>query len=104
MTDSEFIFNYIYLLYYECFKTNPNRVGSYTDSPDLIKIKKATTNPINKNDNRCFQYTVTVALNHKEIKKYLQKITKTKTFKDKYSWKGIKLPSERNHWKKIEKK
>ena len=48
MKGSEFVFNYIYLLYYECFKTYPNRDGSYKDSPDLIKIKKATTNPINK--------------------------------------------------------
>ena len=103
MKGSEFVLDYIYLLYYECFKTNPNRDGSYIDSPDLIKIKKATTNPINKNDSRYFQYTITVVLNYKEIKKYLQKITKIKTFKEKYNWKGINFPSERNHWKKIEK-
>ena len=40
------------------------------DSPDWVKNKKATINPINKIDNKCFQYTVTVALNHVEIKKY----------------------------------
>ena len=28
-------------------------------------------NPINKADNGCFQYNVTVTLNHKEIKKDL---------------------------------
>ena len=29
----------------------------------------ATINPINKKDNKCFQYAVTVALNHEEMKK-----------------------------------
>ena len=38
--------------------------------------KKATINPGNNKDNKCFQYAVTVALNHKEIKKDPQRITK----------------------------
>ena len=41
---------------------NPNRVGSYIDSPDWIKNKKATINPINKKDSKCFQYVVAVEL------------------------------------------
>ena len=36
--------------------------------------------PINKIDNKCFQYVVTVALNYDEIKRDLQNITKIKTF------------------------
>ena len=59
----------VQLLYYKCYKTNPNRGGSYIDSSDWIKNKKATIYPINKKDNKCFQYAVTVALNYKEIKK-----------------------------------
>ena len=70
MKGSEFVFNYVQLLYYKFHKINPNRGGSYMDSPDWVKNKKATVNPINKIDNKCFQYTVTVALNHVEIKKY----------------------------------
>ena len=46
--DSEFAFDYVRLLYYKCHKINPNRGGSYRDSPDCIKNKKATINPINK--------------------------------------------------------
>ena len=34
-----------------------------------MKIKKATINPINKKDSKCFQYAITVALNHEEIRK-----------------------------------
>ena len=38
----------------------------YIDSPKWLKNKKAT-NPIHNGDN-CFQYALTVALNHKQIK------------------------------------
>ena len=38
----------IHLLYYECHKINPNRGGSYMDSPDGIKNKIAPINPVNK--------------------------------------------------------
>ena len=69
MKGSGFVFNYVPLLYYECHKINPNRGGSYIHSPDWIKNKKTTINPISKKDNKCFQYSVTVALKHEEIKK-----------------------------------
>ena len=42
------------------------------DSPDQIKIKKATTSPINKKGGKSFQYAVTVALNHEQIGKKLK--------------------------------
>ena len=45
----------------ECHRINPNRVGSYIDSPDSTK-KSKNTNRINKNNNKCFQYSV--ALKH----------------------------------------
>ena len=32
-------------------------------------------NPINNKHNQCFQYTVTVALNHEEIRKRFERIT-----------------------------
>ena len=34
MKGSDFIFNYVNLLYYKCHKVNPNHGGSYIDSPD----------------------------------------------------------------------
>ena len=54
---------------------NANRGGSHIDSPDWIKKQNK-----NKTDNKCFQYTVTVMLNHEEIKKDQQRITKTQPF------------------------
>ena len=90
-----------YLLYYKCHKINPNRGGSYIDSPDWIKNKK-TTNLINKKYN-CFQYTVTVVLNHEEIKTDPQRIKKIKPIINKCNWEGINSPSEKDDWKKFEK-
>ena len=40
MTDSEFVFDYVHLLYYKCHKINLNHCGSYINSPDWIKKKK----------------------------------------------------------------
>ena len=55
MRVNEFVFNYFQLLYYKFHKINLNRGGSYIDSSDWIKNKKASINPINKKDNKCFQ-------------------------------------------------
>ena len=104
MKGSEFVFDYVLLFYCKCHKINPNRGGSYIDSPDWIKNKKATANPINKKNNKCFQYPVTVVLNHEENKKDLLRITKIKPFTNKYNWEGINFPSEKDYLKKIEKK
>ena len=46
MKDSDFVFDYVNLLYYKCLKINPDRGGSYIDSPDRIKNKKGTINPM----------------------------------------------------------
>ena len=48
LASSEFVLVHVRLLYYECCKINQNRGGSFIDSPDWIKNKKTTINPINK--------------------------------------------------------
>ena len=57
MKGSEFVFNQVQLLYYNCDKINPNYGGSCINSPDWIKNKKATINYVKKG-NKLFQYTV----------------------------------------------
>ena len=69
-------FDYVHLLYYERYKINPSCSGSYIDSLNWIKNKNATVNLINKKEKKCFQYTVTVALNHKEKGKHSERIVK----------------------------
>ena len=41
MKDSDFNFDYVQLFYYKSHKINPNRRGSYIDSPNWIKNKKS---------------------------------------------------------------
>ena len=55
MKSSDFIFDCVHLFYYKCLKINLNRGGSFIDSPDWIKNKKTTINPVN-DDDKCFQY------------------------------------------------
>ena len=64
---------------------------------------KATINPINKKDNKYFQYAVTIVLSYEEIKKDPKGITTVKPFIKKYKWEGINFPSEKDDWKKFEK-
>ena len=59
------------------------------------KNKKATINPINKKDNKCFQYAATIALNHEQIEKHPERIAKIKPFISKYIWEKINFPSEK---------
>ena len=61
MRGSDFIFDSLQMLCYKCHKINFTHGGSYTDSPDLIKKKKATIN-LKTTDDKFFQYVVTVAL------------------------------------------
>ena len=75
MKGSSFIFERVDLLYYHLHNISLNGAGSYIDSPEWLKVKGATINPKNKN-NECFKYAITVALNHEKIGKNPQRITK----------------------------
>ena len=50
------------MMYYKCHKIKFRRGISYIDSPDWIKKEKALINP-KIEDDKYFQYAVTVALN-----------------------------------------
>ena len=101
MRGSEFEFDGVNFLYYDFNKTSINRGGSYIDSSKWLKDKKSTINPKN-NDDKCFQYAVTLALNLDKIKKDPQRVSKIKPFIEKYSWEDIDFPSTSKDWKKIE--
>ena len=69
-------------------------------SPKWLKNKRATINTKNDNNN-CFQYALTVALNHQKIKKDPQRISKIKPFINQYNWKDIDFLSHQKDWKKF---
>ena len=79
------------------------RGKSYIKSPEWIANKKATINPKNTKDNKFFQYSPTVALNHREIGKNPQRISNIKPHSDKYNWKDISFPTGIDDWKKFER-
>ena len=91
MKGSDFVFDCVHLL-------NLYLVGSYIDSPDCLKNKKETINPINKIDNKYLQYARALALNHEKIRKNPEIINtiSIKFFTDKYNWEGINYPPEKN--------
>ena len=75
MRETEFIFDSVDALYYDLNKISLSKDGSYIDSPEWLKNKKATINPKN-NDDKCFQYALTFALNYEQIKKILKEYQK----------------------------
>ena len=93
MKGSDFIFDSVQLLYCKCHIVNFKLGGSYIDSPDWIKEKKATMNPKNK-DNKCFQYAATVVLNYEEIKWNPERVLNIKPFLNKDNWEEMSYPSK----------
>ena len=101
MRGSEFVFDSVDLFHYNFHKISLNRGGSFKDSPKWLKNKKSIIIPKN-NDDKCFQYAITVALNHQNIKNNPERITKIKSFIDQYNWNEISFPVHRNDWTKFE--
>ena len=99
---SEFVFDCVDLLYYKLHKISLNRWGSFIDSLKWLKHKKAPINPKN-NDGKCFQYAITVALNHEQNKIHPESLTNIKSFINQYNWKEINLPSNKKGWNEFEK-
>ena len=98
---SYFEFDGVNFLYYDFNKTSINRGGSYIDSPKWLKEKKSTINPKN-NDDKSFQYAVTLVLNLNNIDNHPERVSKIKLFIEKYNWKDIDFPSTGKDWKKFE--
>ena len=67
-----------------------------------MKQKKVTINPKNKGD-ECLKYKEMVALIFEKIKWNPERFSNLKPFINKYKWKGINYPSEKNDWKAFEK-
>ena len=101
MTGSDFEFDGVNFLYYDFKKTSINRGGSYIDSPKWLKDKKSAINTKN-NDDKYFQYAVTLALNLDNIDDHPERVSEIKPFIEKYNWKDIDFPSTSKDWKKFE--
>ena len=94
MKGSEFVFDGVNALYYDLNKISLDRGGSHIKSPEWLSAKKATVNPQNKKDGKCFQCALTVALNYEIINNNHQRISEIEP--------EIDFPSTGKDWKKFE--
>ena len=100
MRGNEFVFDSVDLFHYNHHKRSFNRGGSYIDSPGQLRNKKATISPKN-NDDKCFQYAITAALNYKQIKSHAEGISSVRPFIYQYNWNEIDFPSHKKDWEKF---
>ena len=103
MKRSDLVFDSVDVLYYKLHKISLNRGGSYVDSPNWLKDKKATIIPKNKENDKCFQYAITAALNYQQINNHPERISKIEPFINKYNWKEINFPSHKEDWNNFQK-
>ena len=87
MKGSSYIFERIDLLEYHLHKISLNRGSSYIESPKWLHNKGVAINPQSTEDNKCFQYAITAALNYQNITNNCQRIFKLKPFINNYNWK-----------------
>ena len=101
MRGSDFVFDYAESLNYIFHMVDLKRSRSYIETPDWIKMKKTIIN-VENDDDKSFQYYVTVTLNYDEISKHHQRVNKFKPFVNKYDWSEINSPSHVGDWKKFQ--
>ena len=68
-----------------------------------MKNKGVTINPKNTKDNKCFQYAVTTALNHRNIDHHPERISKLRPFINNYNWKDIEFSPDKKDYIKFER-
>ena len=94
--ESKFIPDSVELLEYELHKINIIGAELYIPYPDWIASKKATINPKNEKDNKCFQWSILTGVNYNIIKeKELKKLLNFKRV-------DIDLSSHQRYWENFE--
>ena len=101
MKGSDFILNGVNYLFYDFNRVSISKGGSYIESPKWPKDKKCAGNQKN-NDNKCFQYVTTLALNFNKIDKNPQRISRIKPFIENYNWNDINFPATKKDWNRFE--
>ena len=92
---SNFVFEGVGLLSYHIHKTSLKRKS-------LEWVANAIINPKNVDD-RCFEYSIVVALHHKEFKNHPERILGNHLFSCDYNWQGIEFLTGIKEWKRFEK-
>ena len=100
--ESNFVFESVDLLPYHIHKASLRRRNSYVKCSEWLTNKRATINPNNKDD-KCFQYSITAALNHQNIENHPERTSNNGPFIDKYNWKDTEFPAGIKDWKKFKR-
>ena len=103
MRGNELVYDRINLLHYKLDKIGLNCGGSYIGSPEWLKNEKVTINSKN-NDDKCFRYAVSFALNCEKINNHPERISNMKPFINEYNWKEINFTSNKKDLNEFEKK
>ena len=98
---SNFVFESVDLLSNSFHKISLKRGKSYIKSPEQITNKRTTINPKNK-DKKCFQNSITVALNRQNIQNHPKRISNIKPFIDQYNSEDIDFLAGIKDLKKVE--
>ena len=70
---------------------NKSNKNTFVETPRCIRFKKAVLNP-RSNDNKSFQYPITLSLYHKEIGNNFDRITKIEPYINNLNWNNINFP------------
>ena len=97
---SDFKFESVELLNCHLYKISLRRGKSYIKSPEWLKNKRATINSKNDDDD-CFQYAATVALNHQNIENHLERISNIKPFINQCNWKDMDIKAHQKYRKEF---
>ena len=82
-------------------KDNDHTINTFVETPMCIKSKKAVLNP-KDNDNKSFQYSITLSLYYKEIGNNFNRITKIKPSINNFNWNTINFPPTQQNYKSFE--
>ena len=92
LANSRFLFDEVLFLDVNFHRLDLTRGSSYIPLPSCIVSKKAVINPKTENDEECFKWAVTAALNHKEIGKNPQHISNIMRYVNNYNWSRLEFP------------
>ena len=72
------------------------------DLKEWLKPKKAILNPLNKDDNKSFQYSITLSLHHKDIGSNPCRIKNMESFINNFNWENINFPPQEHDYQQLE--
>ena len=86
------------------YQSNNSVINFLTQYKKLVHLSKLQNDKIitKNNDNKCFQYSITLSLYHQEIKHNSQRISMNKPYVNNFNWKNINFPPTQQDYRTFE--